>query len=115
MARTQVEARVDVRGSGESRVTIDFPVIYSEKPIFTFGGELDLNQTPEETNFPVISVMVLTWDTIEKSDQRTFYRGCEVGIVCLGKERQRAIAHCVFEGMAFRDPTIGDSRVQGTI
>ena len=115
MSRTQVEARVDVHGSGESRVEIRFPVIFSEKPIFTFGGELALGSTPEETAYPVISVMVLTWTTIDKSDQRTYYTGCEVGVVCLGKERQRAIAHCLFEGMAFRDPTVGNRTVGGPI
>lgn len=117
MKRTQVEVHVDVRRAGETRAEVRFPVIFAEKPIFTFGGELEVGSTAEETNYPVISVMVdgNAWKTIEKSDQRTYYTGCELLIVCLGKEAQRAVAHCLFEGMAFRDPTVGDTRVGGTI
>lgn len=115
MDRTQVESRIKVRGSGETRTVIDFPVLFSEKPIFTFGGELTGNSTPEATNYPVISVMVIGWKTIERSDQRTYYAGCEVAIVTLGKENQRVIAHCLFEGMAFRDPTVGSTSLTDPI
>lgn len=115
MARTQVEARVKVRGSGETRTAIEFPVLYAEKPIFTFGGELGGNHSPEAGNYPVISVMVLEWDVVERSDQRTYYRGCEVGIVALGRTLQRVTAHLLFEGLAFRDPTIGSTGLQDPI
>lgn len=115
MRRTQVEARVIVRGSGETRVSVDFPVLFSRKPIMTFGGELTRGSTPEAGNYPVISVVVLTWDTIERSDERTYYRGCEVGIVALGKERQNMRAHILFEGMAFRDPTTGGTGLEDPI
>jgi len=115
MARVQVESRVDISGSGEVSVEIDFPVVYSAKPIFTFGGELDDNQTAEETNYPVISVMVVRWKTVERPEDRTFYVGATVAIVALGKENQRAIAHCLFEGLAFRDPTIGSGSLDGPI
>lgn len=115
MRRTQVEARAKVKGSGETRVTIDFPVLYASKPIMTFGGELFGGSTPEATNYPVISVVVLTWDTVERSDDRTYYRGCEVGIVALGKASQNMNAHILFEGIAFRDPTIGSGSLEDPI
>lgn len=109
MARTQVEARVNTVGSGETRATIEFPVLFSRKPIMTFGGELASGSSAEAGNYPVISVMVDEWDTVRKADQRTYYRGCDVLIVALGKERQRVTANVLFEGMAFRDPTVGDT------
>lgn len=115
MGRTQVEAKVRVIGSGETRASIDFPVLFSSKPIMTFGGELGGNSTAEEGNYPVISVMVDTWDTVEKSDQRTYYRGCDVLIVTLGKEHQRVTAHVLFEGKAFRPPTVGSTGLRDTI
>lgn len=115
MARTQVEARVKVRGSGETRTAIEFPVLYSRKPIMTFGGELNGNHTPEAGNYPVISVMVVEWTTVERSDQRTYYTGCEVVIVALGKTTQRVTAHILFEGLAFRDPTIGSTSLEEPI
>lgn len=106
MALTQVEARVNVRGSGEVRAEVTFPTVFSETPLMTFGGELDDNHTPQAGNFPVISAMVLEWTVIERSEDRVYFVGAEVGIVCLGKTRQRAIAHLKFEGMAFRDPAV---------
>lgn len=115
MARTQVEARVKVRGSGETRRAIEFPVVYARKPIMTFGGELNGNHSPEAGNYPVISVMVLEWTTVERGDQRTYYTGCEVGIVALGRPAQRVTAHILFEGLAFRDPTIGGTGLQDPI
>lgn len=115
MRRTQVEAKVRVVGSGETRATIDFPVLFSDKPIMTFGGELVGNSTAEAGNYPVISVMVDNWDTVERSDDREYYRGCEVLIVALGKENQRVDAHVLFEGMAFRDPTIGGTGLEDPI
>lgn len=106
MKRTEVEVRVKVVGSGEANVTVTFPVVFAERPFFTCGHELEENHSPELTNFPAFSATVLRWITKEKSDERVYYVGCDVGVVALGKTDMESYAHLLFKGSAFRGPTI---------
>lgn len=115
MVRVVVECAIKVAGSGEVSTPVVFPVVFAEKPVPSFGHELDVNQSPEATNFPVCSVTVLSWKTRDMSEQRTFYTGAQLGIVTLGRERMRSIVHVTFRGLAFRDPTVGVVGLNETI
>jgi len=106
MKRVDVEVRVKLSGSGEANVEVTFPVVFSERPFFTSGHELEENHAPEATNFPAFSATVLRWITKERPDERVYYVGCDVGVVALGKESMESYAHLLFKGLAFRGPTI---------
>lgn len=102
-----VEAELDVHGSGEVSVDVKFPVVFAEKPHLAFGHELAANQSPEAGNYPVCSATVLRWATTDLPEQRTFWTGATVGVVCLGRPAMRSIVHVAFRALAFRDPVIG--------
>jgi hypothetical protein len=113
--RAEVEVRLRLKGSGEVNAEVTFPVVFSERPFMTFGHELELNHSPEATNFPVCSATVLRWITKERSGDRVYYVGCDVGVVALGKASMESYALLLFKGKAFRGPTIQAPGAEDTI
>lgn len=103
---TQVSGRVLVDGAGEAAIDVPFAVVFSERPIFTFGGELDVNHTPEATNFPTVSAVVLSWDKVDDIDN-VFdgrYKGARIAVVTTGKVDMKMWVHYSFQGRAMRNP-----------
>ncbi len=94
---------VTVVGAGEASVDVNFPVWFTEKPSFSFGGELAEGHSPEATNFPTISVMVLSWVTEERG-YTIYYVGAKLGIVTTGVASHSVIAHWAAEGKAMQNP-----------
>lgn len=108
---SSVWAKILLKGSGEELVSVNFPIVFPEEPLFTFGAALADNHSAEDTNFPVASAVVAGWDVKEMSEQRNQYRGATVACVALGKEDQEVWIHCLFQGVAFSNPT-GDDDTQ---
>lgn len=102
---TEFSGRVQILGAGESAVDIQFPVLFSERPVFTYGGELDENHHPVAGSYPTISAIVDTWDQVgktESSDGR--FKGARVVVVTTGTEGQHMWLHFSFTAKAMRNP-----------
>lgn len=97
--------RVLVLGAGEVAVDIPFAVVFSERPTFTFGGELDVNHHASAGVYPTVSGVVVDWDdrgAREGWDGR--FHGATVAIVTTGQSDQNMWFHYRFEGKALTNP-----------
>lgn len=100
-----------VRGSGEVAVDVYFPVTFTEEPVMTFGGALDLNEPLEDGNFPTVSCVVAKFLKKEKQqgeDAGLYYVGATLAIVTTGRADQFMNVHWVAEARAFQNPDTFD-------
>lgn len=100
-------ANVTTSGAGEARVEIGFPIIFTERPSFSYGGEMDVNQPLTAQSFPTVSAVVSEW--ITEGEMQKKYKGAWVAMVTTGPSTQKMIVHLHFEGKAFRNP-VGDEQ-----
>lgn len=99
---------VDAAAS-EASTDIDFPVVFAEKPVFTFGAELGPNHRPLAGQYPTMTACVAQWDTVGEVVGATEGRfvGARVVTVSTGQEGQVILLHYSFEGKAIRNPLSG--------
>lgn len=97
----RVSYRIGLDGSGETTVTVNFPVQFSERPTVSSGGELHPEETLVAGNYPWWSVGVADWIT-EDLAGRTYYVGADLVIVCGGPTGQLSYAHFTAEGKALQ-------------
>jgi hypothetical protein len=100
-----VHGRVLVIGTGEISVPIPFAIVFSERPVFTFGGELEVNHHASAGSFPTVSGVVVDWDDRGARpgwDGR--FHGATVAIVTTGQDGQNMWFHYRFEGKALTNP-----------
>ncbi len=90
----------------EASVDIGFPVVFTEKPVFTFGSELAENHSPSARSYPQLSATVASWETAGAADGVTEGRfvGATVVAVSRGQKGQNIWLHYSFEGRAIRNP-----------
>jgi hypothetical protein len=93
-----------LKNAGEKRVPIDFPVAFSEKPLITFGAEVQEGDVIIDGYFPTVSVIVSKWITRENPPFSRLYIGCELAIVTSGAPTQKLIIHWQLSGVAFGNP-----------
>lgn len=92
---TWVFGRVRLEGPGETTVTVQFPVVFSEKPIpFLGAGEVD--GVPEPAMFPVVNAVVSGW-ALTETDR---YRGAELVVRATGRPSQELWVSWAFAGTA---------------
>ena len=103
IAPTRLSGFMNVTGTGEVSVDVAFPIWFIEKPSLTFGAELADGHSPEATNFPTVSVMVLKWRT-ETRGLGTYWVGATLGVVTTGKEGHETIVHWQAEAKALQNP-----------
>ena len=102
-----VDGHALIGDAGETTVTVDFPFTFMEMPVFTCGWALDDNQSVASGSFPICSAFVMSWKTITKSGNRTYYTGAELGVVAVAGSGTKLKMHYNFQGKAFRDPAGG--------
>jgi len=73
-----------VTGTGEATFVVTFPLIFMDKPIFTFGSELGPNQTLVAGSFPTASATVSQWTTKSGTLKVTYYIGATIVVVVTG-------------------------------
>jgi hypothetical protein len=93
-----------IKNSGEKRVPIDFPIAFSEKPLITFGAEVQEGDVIVDGFFPTVSVIVSRWITVENPPFSRIYRGCELAVVVTGAPTQKVIVQWQLTGVAFGNP-----------
>lgn len=96
--------QVRVNGSGESKATITFPISFSQKPLLTFGGEIQEGDRLDPGRMPTVSVVVLAWLTKERPPYSRLYTGAILGIVTGGPSWQKMIIHWKLDGIAYTNP-----------
>lgn len=101
---TQASGFVTTTGSGEGLVDIFFPNWFVEKPAFSFGAELDVNQAPVRQQFPTVSVVVANW-RIENKGLASYWSGATLAIVTTGPATQVTIVHWQANGKALSAPS----------
>lgn len=118
---------IEFDGVGELLVPVTFPLTFTQKPSFSFGGELRENSPIQNGNLPTVSGNAVTWryKTNPQTGQR-LYSGTSFAIVTTGHPDQLFCFHYQLEGPAIRDtnpsepvePTVhllGDLWVNGVI
>ena len=95
--------------SAEASVDLPFPVVFTEKPVFTYGAELGENHRALAGQYPTMSACVVLWDTVGAVEGATEgrYVGCTVATVSTGQAGQIIVLHYSFEGKAIRNPLSG--------
>lgn len=104
---TSVTGRELINGVGEVLVDVSFPVWFTERPNVSFGGELDTNDSPTDTQFPTVSVVVVAWQM--KKEERLgggYFIGCNLAVVTGGRKDNRIWVHWRAEGAAMKNPAV---------
>lgn len=96
-----VHGFIHLPADGEVVVTVNFPISFMEKPIFTNGLEMADNAWIAHGAFPIYSATVIAWTTRKPSDS-ILWVGASLGIVTIGAMRSNL--HYSFEGRAFTSP-----------
>lgn len=99
---------IELGSDGEIVATVEFPIAFAEKPLFTTGLELADDAWLTYGAFPIWSASVSGWIT-QKTPDSTLYIGAELGIVVIGPTH--TILHYSFQGRSFTAPTGGDLSV----
>lgn len=99
---TRVTGTIQTTGVGEAVVDVAFPVMFAEKPAFSFGGELGDNQPLVDASFPTVSAVVHSWVTEGEVVLR--YKGAKVAIVTTGPAAMLMSVLVHFEAKAFQNP-----------
>lgn len=97
-----VHGFIELASDGEFVATVQFPISFAEKPLFTYGLEMGENTWLSEGNFPIHSATVASY-AIQRPADSTLYVGATIGIVAIGAPR--SILHYSFEGRTFTVPT----------
>jgi hypothetical protein len=71
----------------------------AQKPIFTFGSEMQANQAPVTGSFPTVSATVSQWDS-KAAGNATVYLGAYLIVVATGPATQKLTVHYCFQGLA---------------
>lgn len=101
--QTNLTGEFLIKNTGEKRVQVDFPVYFTDKPMMTFGAEVQEGDVIVNGKFPTISVVVSRWITAENPPFSRFYLGCELAVVTTGAPTQKMIVHWQLSGNAFTD------------
>jgi hypothetical protein len=95
----QVYGRTEFEGAGESTFSETFPVAFQVQPSMYHGGELAPGQVLVPTKFPVINVLVASWQT-RTVGATTYFTGAEFVLVATGPADMKATALWQIEGYA---------------
>lgn len=103
---------VELQGAGESMVTIEFPIRFIEKPIFTAGLEQRDYPGVQWGQFPIWSATVVTFLTEAKTTE-PIYIGAVLAIVTFNVPR--GYLHYSFAGRSFTNPIDNSTSVSQTL
>lgn len=110
-----IEGFIDLNGAGEALLDVNFPVWFLEKPLFTFGGELAVDQVLTAGQFPTLSMLVQRWQMKDYPNNVSYFAGATLAIVITGPATQRLIGHWQVQAKALRNPSGETVTVDGPI
>lgn len=100
-----VQGFIEIIGSGEALLDVNFPVWFMDKPTFTFGGEMAPDQVLTTGQYPMLSVLVHRWRMKDYPNGVSYYAGATLIIVTTGTDDQKLLGHWQAQGKALRNPT----------
>lgn len=103
---------VELEGSGEAIVDIEFPLRFLERPLFTAGLELRDNQWLTWGAFPTWSATVSKWVT-ETAGETRLYVGAALAVVTFNADR--ADLHYSFKARSLTSPSGPPTSVGSTM
>lgn len=89
--------------TGQAFVQVNFPVAFTEEPIFTFGYALEENEAIVGV-VPSCTSIVTSWVKQERSDDRVYWVGAVLGVRIEGWEGILLWAHYSFSGTSLQNP-----------
>jgi len=87
-----------LKSAGEKKVTLNFPIPFTEKPILSFAAEVPEGDELADGNFPTVSAVVSRWITRENPPFSRTFIGCELAIVVTGPSTQKMIFYWTMNG-----------------
>jgi hypothetical protein len=104
VATQHVVATATIHGSGEVQITVPFPLLFIDMPVFSFGSIMADNSNITQGVYPSVTATVHRWTTT-KIALATYWVGAVVGVVSTGPAEQQFTAHLHFVGKGLRGPT----------
>lgn len=104
----KVSGEIEVDGVGETAISVSFPVLFVDKPAYSFGPELYPGQVTVIGNLPTASCTVLLWHHRVRDDGSNIYTGAQFAIVTTGPTGQAMIIQWHMEGIGLRGPVEED-------
>lgn len=93
---------VELAGIGETMANISFPIMFVEKPVFTYGFEMAPGSWLTHGDFPLGTGVVAAW-VVQPYNDMKLYAGARVGIVLIGGGGPMTF-HYVFKGRSLTNP-----------
>jgi hypothetical protein len=104
-ARTYtVSGQFLMNGAGEVAKDISFPVLFTEKPLLSFGADLAEGSHVTIGGFPTVSVVVQSYVKQARNSQADNYSGARILCVTTGQHDQSVWIHYQFTGLALVNP-----------
>lgn len=100
-----IQGFMEIVGSGEALLDVNFPVWFLEKPTFTFGGEMAVDQVLTVGAYPMLSVIVHRWRMKDFPNGVSYFAGATLIVVTTGTPEQKLIGHWEAQGKALRNPS----------
>lgn len=111
-----VSGQFSVTGAGELVKDINFPVTFTDKPLLSFGANMDENQIIVAGNFPTASVIVLKYkEKITPGTSTASYTGASLIVVTTGMEDQIMWIHWQMSGTALVNPVSNRGATSGRV
>lgn len=101
----KVSGEIEINGSGEATISVAFPVLFVDKPSFSFGAELGAGEPLAAGNLPTGSLCVAQWGEQARDDGTIIYSGATFAVVSTGPPGQTMILQWHMEGIGLRGPT----------
>lgn len=95
---TRLTGEFLLKSSGEKRVSLNFPVAFTDKPILTFSGEIPEGDVIVNGDFPMLSILVSKWITRDVPPLSRVFIGCELALVVTGPATQKMIIYWALDG-----------------
>lgn len=94
---------IQTTGSGDSLVIVPFPVRFSEKPLLSYGFDVQSGDVTAG-QLPTVSVGIMSYDAVETQPPVIFYVGATLGIVTNGPTGMVYNIHYHFDGVTIVNP-----------
>ncbi len=104
---TQVIISVDFEGVGSETTDVTFGIVFEGPPVYSWGVELQQDETLTPNDFPHVTSGVASWVTKEATtDVRAslLYLGATIWYRSASNRSYRTRLRTSFEGIAFKNP-----------
>ena len=104
---TQLIIAFDFDGVGAEQVDVEFGIVFEGAPLYSWGVEMQEDETLSPGDFPHVTSGVAAWNTKEastNSEGRLLYLGATVWYRSVASRGYRTRLRTSFEGIIFKNP-----------